>query len=334
MIIAAPAKINLALHVTGRRPDGYHLIESLVTFADVGDVISIEPSAEDRLTFSGPFGGALVADFGTNLIIKALRALRTHVEGRRCPAVAIHLQKNLPLASGIGGGSADAAAALKGLNALWELELGDAELQQIGLRLGADVPMCLVGGPLIAKGVGDEIEPLAGFPDLPLLLVNPGVGVSTAEIFKLLAKKENEGLPLSPTVRRREGRVRGGEMRELADVAHSSGAARVPRPESQAVGFPSGSARPRVNLPTRDVGRSEVRRLVDYLRTTRNDLETPARALCADIGNVIESLAQSGALFARMSGSGATCFGIFDSNYTRAKARASIRASHPDWWVA
>jgi 4-diphosphocytidyl-2-C-methyl-D-erythritol kinase len=312
--IAAPAKINLALHVTGRRPDGYHLIESLVTFADVGDVVSIEPSGEDRLTFSGPFGEALAADFGTNLIIKALRALRIHVEGRRCPAVAIHLQKNLPLASGVGGGSADAAAALKGLNAFWELELTNVELQKIGLRLGADVPMCLVGGPLIAKGIGDEIRPLAGFPDLPLLLVNPGVGISTAEIFKKLTKKENEGLPLSPFLQRGEGRLKGGEAHELSDVPRSFGTTR--------------------HLPTPGEGRSEIQALVDYLKSTRNDLEAPARALYSEINAVIVSIAQSGALFGRMSGSGATCFGIYDSNGARAKAHASIQASNPDWWVA
>jgi 4-diphosphocytidyl-2-C-methyl-D-erythritol kinase len=280
--IRAPAKINLALHVTGQRPDGYHLIESLVTFADAGDEISIEPSDRDRLTFSGQFGGMLAANFGTNLIIKALDAMRAAAQGRRCPPVAIHLEKNLPLASGIGGGSADAAAALTGLNEFWGLGLSQAELMRIGLPLGADVPMCIYGKPLIAKGIGEIIEPVA-LPELPMVLVNPGVGVSTPAIFKALVEKENEALII------------------------------------------------RLALPN---GRSEIHALVEYLRTTRNDLEVPARAIQPVIRDVISALEKSGALFARMSGSGATCFGIFADKAAAKSAKASFGKSQPDWWIA
>lgn len=282
MKIRAPAKINLALHVTGQRPDGYHLIESLVTFADAGDEISIEPSDRDRLTFSGQFGGMLAANFGTNLIIKALDAMRAAAQGRRCPPVAIHLEKNLPLASGIGGGSADAAAALTGLNEFWGLGLSQAELMRIGLPLGADVPMCIYGKPLIAKGIGEIIEPVA-LPELPMVLVNPGVGVSTPAIFKALVEKENEALII------------------------------------------------RLALPN---GRSEIHALVEYLRTTRNDLEVPARAIQPVIRDVISALEKSGALFARMSGSGATCFGIFADKAAAKSAKASFGKSQPDWWIA
>jgi 4-diphosphocytidyl-2-C-methyl-D-erythritol kinase len=313
--IAAPAKINLALHVTGQRADGYHFIESLVTFATVGDVVSIEQADQDRLTFSGPFGGTLAADFGTNLIIKAINALRGNAQGRRCPPVAIHLEKNLPIASGIGGGSADAAAALKGLNDFWGLGLAQAELMRIGLSLGADVPMCVYGKPLIAKGIGDVIEPVEGLPELNLLLVNPGVGVSTAAIFRALTEWDNRALPVSSLLQRGEGRVRGGDTLEFADVPPSSGAARH-------------------LLPVRETGRSKIPAFVEYLKITRNDLEVPARAICPVIDDVLAGLKDSGALFARMSGSGATCFGLFADSYALESAKATIRKSHPGWWIA
>ncbi len=313
MKFRAPAKINFALHVTGQRPDGYHLIESLVTFADVGDEISIEPSDRDRLTFSGQFGGLLAADFGTNLVIKALDAIRATAHGRHCPPVAIHLTKNLPLASGIGGGSADAAATLKGLNEFWGLGLSQAELMRIGLPLGADVPMCVFGKPLIARGIGETIEPVS-LPELPMVLVNPGVGVSTPAIFKALVKKENGGLPsISPLAGEMSRSDRGGRL--APTLAPSSGAARH-------------------LLPTENVGRSEISALADYLRATRNDLETPARAIQPVIGEVIAALENSGALFARMSGSGATCFGIYADKAADEAAKASIGKSHPNWWVA
>ncbi len=315
MKIAAPAKINVALHVTGQRADGYHLIETLVTFAIVGDVVTIEGADQDRLTFSGPFGRMLAADFGTNLVIKALGALRDAAQGRRCPPVAIHLEKNLPIASGIGGGSADAAAALKGLNEFWGLGLSEAELMRIGLSLGADVPMCVFGRSLIARGIGDEIEAVEGLPEMPMLLVNPGVGVSTQAIFKALGKKDGGGLPLAPLLQRGEGRVRGGDMRELADVPPSSGAARH-------------------LLPTEEVGRSRLPALAHYLHSTRNDLEAPARTLCPAIDHVLASLKDSGALFARMSGSGATCFGLYADAEALDNAKSAIAKAHPDWWVA
>lgn len=300
MKIRAPAKINLALHVTGQRPDGYHLIESLVTFADAGDEISIEPSDRDRLTFSGPFGGRLAADFGTNLVIRALDAIRTAAQGRRCPPVAIHLEKNLPLASGIGGGSADAAATLKGLNEFWGLGLSQAELMRIGLPLGADVPMCVYGKPLIARGIGEEIEPVA-LPELPMVLVNPGVAVSTPAIFRALVKKENEALPvMSPFEVAISGQPTEG----------------------------SGSVQKLASLSDKMLG------LADYLRTTRNDLEAPALSIQPVIGDAISALEKSGALFARMSGSGATCFGIFADKAAAKSAKVSIGTSHPDWWIA
>ena len=281
MIVTAPAKINLALHITGQRADGYHLLESLVVFAKVGDRLTIEPAHEDSLTFSGPFGGSLQTDTSTNLVLKARDVLRgaALARGLPCPPVSLNLEKNLPLSSGIGGGSADAAAALRALNDQWALGLTDGELATLGLALGADVPMCLYGMPLIASGIGEVISPVGHLPELALVLVNPGVGISTPAIFKLLFAKTNTGLP-----------VLSGN---ISDV-----------------------------------------RLIDYLKSTRNDLQAPAIALCPPISEVLDALSASDALFARMTGSGATCFGIFENDEAAAVAAKAIATRHKDWWVA
>lgn len=289
MRVFAPAKINLALHVTGQRADGYHLLESLVAFANIGDVLTVESASSDSLSFAGPFGSTLAEDPATNLVLKARDALRIAAGSRPCPPVALHLEKNLPLSSGIGGGSADAAATLKGLNDHWQLGLTLTQLCTIGLPLGADVPMCLHGRALIARGIGEEIE-LVDLPNIPMLLVNPGVAISTPAIFKALVKKENGGLPSISPLR--------GEM------------------------SPQATERGSLDL------------LFTYLCTTRNDLQPPAIALQPVIGEVIAALENVGALFARMSGSGATCFGIFADAAAAAQAAGEIRMQHPGWWVA
>ena len=289
MKVFAPAKINLALHVTGQRADGYHWIESLVAFADVGDVLTIEPATSDSLMFSGPFGSVLGADPSTNLVLKARDALRCASVSRPCPPVWLHLEKNLPLSSGIGGGSADAAAALKGLNDLWSLGLSPDKLNALALPLGADVPMCLHGCPLVAKGIGEIIEPI-DLPPLHMLLVNPGVAVSTPAIFNALATKEDGRLPsISPS--REEISPQAAKAGRLAD-------------------------------------------LLAYLENTRNDLQPAAITLQPVIGEVVAALEASGALFARMSGSGATCFGIFASKADRDDALSAIRTAKPGWWIA
>lgn len=288
MKIAAPAKINLALHVTGQRPDGYHLIESLVVFADAADEITIEAAAEDSLSFSGRFDAALAGETGINLIVKARNALRHAAASHPCPPVAMTLDKNLPLSSGIGGGSADAAATLKGLNDHWSLGFSLDQLCAIGLALGADVPMCLHGCPLIAKGIGEIIEPV-GLPQLHLLLVNPVVSVPTPAIFKALAKKDNEGLP--PIL---------SDWGKMSPMATESG------------------------------GLDEF---ISRLRSTRNDLQTPAIIFQPIIAEVIAVLEHSGALFARMSGSGATCFGIFQDAQSKMSALTAISKAHPQWWL-
>lgn len=196
VIEAAPAKINLALHVVGERGDGYHLLDSLVTFTAFGDRIALSPAKEDRFTLSGRFSATLAAE-NDNLVTRARDRLRAALEttGQSAPPVHIHLEKNLPIASGIGGGSADAAATLRGLLGLWQADLPGDRLDAIAIGLGADVPMCLAGRPLLARGIGEDITPVA-LPALSMVLANPLVGVSTPAVFRALASKRNAPLVL------------------------------------------------------------------------------------------------------------------------------------------
>lgn len=179
----APAKINLFLHVLGRREDGYHLLESLVSFADVGDVLTLDPGSGLGLSVDGPFGGALDGE-PDNLVLKAARAFAAHV-----PKAALgrfHLTKNLPLASGIGGGSSDAAAALRLLARANGLQPDDPRLIDCARLVGADVPVCLVGGTRLMRGIGHELGPALDAVMKPALLINPGVAVETRAVFTAL----------------------------------------------------------------------------------------------------------------------------------------------------
>jgi len=242
----AYAKLNLALHVRAREPDGYHRIETLFAFCEDGDLLTAADADALSLHVAGPFGNALGE--GENLALKAARAL-----GRR---VALTLDKRLPVAAGLGGGSADAAAVLRMLG-------GGAE---VAASLGADVPACLLSRTARGTGRGDEIEPVdvPGLAGTPVLLVNPGIPLATAAVF-------------------------GGW----------DGIDRGP---------------------------------LDAWEEGRNDLEAPARALAPAIGAVLAALA--GARVARMSGSGATCFGLFDSEAERDAAAAEIGVAHPGWWLS
>ena len=275
LVEPAPAKINLALAVTGRREDGYHLLDSLVTFTAFGDRIGLAPAAGDRFTLSGRFGGALSAD-GDNLVTRARDRLRAALaaSGQAAAAVHIHLEKNLPIASGIGGGSADAAATLRGLLKLWRATLPGGALDALALGLGADVPMCLAGRPLLARGVGEEITRVC-LPALPMVLANPLVGVSTPAVFQALASRNNPPLALAG-----------------------------------AAGW------------------------ADALASLRNDLEPPARRLCPQIAVIAESLATTGPALVRMSGSGATCFALYETDAAAEHAAASLSRRHPHWFFA
>ncbi len=275
---AAPAKVNLALHVTGRRDDGYHIIESLVVFTRFGDRVQAFAAEEDGLAVSGRYAAGVPAD-GRNLIVMARDALRKAAGSRNAFPVAIALEKNLPVASGIGGGSSDAAAALRLLSRIWGLDIDAAELARIALSLGADVPMCLAAQPLVARGIGENVEPLPAFPSLGLVLVNPGVPVSTPQVFSALRERDNEPLPPLPA-------------------------------------------------------RIDFHSLRNWLEATRNDLEAPAREIQPAVADALRALKRADAGFARMSGSGATCFGLYETGNVAKRAAAAIRARHPDWFVA
>ncbi|WP_412064616.1 4-(cytidine 5'-diphospho)-2-C-methyl-D-erythritol kinase [Rhizobium sp. SYY.PMSO] len=278
----APAKINLALHVTGRRADGYHLLDMLVSFAHQGDRLAFRASERDVFTLSGRFGPFLAADAetGDNLVLKARDLLRQAAQaaGFDAPAVHIHLEKNLPIASGIGGGSADAAAALRGLMRLWQLALPDDTLRAIAVKLGADVPMCLASRPLVARGIGEAIELLPAFPSFPMVLGNPLIGVSTPEVFRRLSRKDNPPLLLP---------------------------SRMPQSRGE---------------------------WIDTIKTLRNDLEPPARSICHEIAVLSGLIDDQAPAMTRMSGSGATCFGIFADMEQAEAAAASLHRQKPDWY--
>jgi 4-diphosphocytidyl-2-C-methyl-D-erythritol kinase len=193
--LAAPAKVNLHLHVTGRRGDGYHLLDSLMAFAGVYDIVTVAPADELSLHIDGPHASALAGmDPEDNLMMRAARRL-AEAAGVE-PRARLTLTKRLPVAGGIGGGSADAAAALRGLYQLWGLDLNDTTMLRLALRLGADVPICLFGRAANVGGIGETLDPAPTLPPVPMLLVNPGVPVSTPEVFRLRAGGFSRPYPL------------------------------------------------------------------------------------------------------------------------------------------
>ncbi len=272
VIEVARAKINLALHILGRRPDGYHALDSIVAFADFGDRLTLEPSAVtgSSIGFKGPFGHGL-SDLGRNSIIAAEDELRTAL-GVSFPHAHFELEKNLPVAAGIGGGSADAAAALRGLVKLHGLACSHATLHQVARKIGADVPVCLLSRSCRMRGVGEIIDVLNDVGRHHAVLVNPGVALQTASVFARL-----------------------GLARQSTAFAP-------------------------IELPL-------------ALAKCRNDLTDAAIALAPSIKTVLSSLeGEPGAKLVRMSGSGPTCFGLFDTKESADEAAARIAADHPDWW--
>jgi 4-diphosphocytidyl-2-C-methyl-D-erythritol kinase len=262
----APAKLNLALHVRAKREDGFHELETLFAFVEAGDAVGVEAAGEPHFMVTGPFAGALAGE-GDNLVTGAGARFAEAFGGGPW---SIELEKNLPVASGIGGGSADAAATLRALARLGGVPLDDSRLFAIADALGSDVPACLLGVTAIGRGRGEQLMPIDGAPGVPVLLVNPGVAVSTARVF-----------------------------------ARWDGVDRGPLPEG---------------------------RIGAIVHDGRNDLEPAARDLAPEIDEVLDVLAnQPGALLARMSGSGATCFALFE----RAEdcAAAAVRLAQPGWWV-
>ena len=277
---SALAKINLALHVTGRRENGYHDLESLVVFADLGDDLTATPAPADSLTLTGPFAGALTPG-QTNLVTKAVDAFRARWPKAVPHGVAIALAKNLPVSAGIGGGSADAAATLRLLADLADPPIPLTELMPVAARLGADVPVCLYSRSCLVRGIGEVVEPVDILPQSYLVLVNPLVPVSTADVFKRLEKRDNPGLPA------------------------------IVQPFTHAA------------------------MLGLWLQETRNDLEQAAIAEVPVIGDLVGALKHtSGCVAARMSGSGATVFGLFGSEKLAHQAAQDMRARFPNAWVA
>ena len=271
---AAPAKVNLYLHVTGRRADGYHLLDSLAVFGPAMDLVSAEPAEGLTLALTGRFGAALRAE-PDNLVLRAARALAD--AAGMAPRAALTLHKRLPVASGIGGGSADAAATLRVLNLLWGCGLDAAALAAIGAPLGADIPVCVASRPARMQGIGEVLLPAPRLPECGLLLVNPGVALSTPTVF----------------------RARGGGFSSVARL-----------PEAWA----------------------DAAAMAADLSGLGNDLEAPASLLCPAVAEVLRTLrALPGCLLARMSGSGASCFGIF-ADATASQTASALLPS--EWWNA
>ena len=278
---AAPAKLNLYLHVVGRRADGYHLLDSLVAFAAIHDTVSAAKADTLSLALAGPFAGALAGE-ADNLVLRAAREL-ADAAGLRTGA-ALRLVKRLPVASGIGGGSADAAAALAVLGELWRITHRPGALAELALKLGADVPVCLAGRAAQVSGIGDVIDPAPLLPPVPLLLVNPMQPLATASVFKARSGAFSKPAPL--------------------DAAPGTGAPR------------------------------DARDLAEALAGRRNDLAVAAIGLVPEIAAILAALeAQPGCLLARMSGSGATCFGLFARNENAAAAAGALRARQLGWWI-
>jgi 4-diphosphocytidyl-2-C-methyl-D-erythritol kinase len=268
--------------VLGRRPDGYHELESLVAFATVGDELALEPGASFSLTVAGEWGESLGTG-ADNLVAKAVSALE-----RRCSGLVsghFHLEKNLPVASGIGGGSSDAAAAIRLLAQVNGIPEGSVILHEVAAELGADVPVCLAQSTRMMRGIGAELGAVLRMPSVPALLVNPGVPVETAAVFKALGLKPGEEL--------------GAGQTSLDLQAATSPAS-----------------------------------LAALLRTLRNDLTAPATEVAPVIADAVRAVESApGCLTSRMSGSGATVFGLFATQPQAEEAAVSIRAEQPCWWV-
>jgi 4-diphosphocytidyl-2-C-methyl-D-erythritol kinase len=282
----ARAKVNLTLRVVGRRADGYHELESVVAFADCADRLTFEPGDELCLTTTGP-GARDCGEASDNLVLKAARLLGERVAGLKVGEFT--LDKVLPVAAGIGGGSADAASALRLLARANKLELDDPRLIEVARLTGADVPVCLSSHACVMTGVGETLLPLS-LPDMPCVLVNPRVPVATVDVFKALGLRHGELLVGATDV-------------ILYDPVW-----------------------PREGAP--------IDAWIDALADIGNDLEKPATRIQPVIAEALSALrAADGVRLARMSGSGATCFAVFNAAADAQRAAQAIQLAHPLWWV-
>jgi len=283
LTIFAPAKINLTLHVTGRLDNGYHTLDSFVAFADIGDELRIEPAPDFAFALQGPFAGSFgpkemdASPNSANLAVQAAWALSRAVQ--KLPNVKITLTKNLPLASGLGGGSSDAAAVIWGLSEWWGLSRQAKYLPALMSTLGADVPVCLDCKAARLRGIGEILDPVPPMPEIPLILVHPGKPCPTAQVFARFASdfRQPESLP--------------EKLETLDDLSA-------------------------------------------YLKTKTNDLFGPACGVVPEIENVQRAIEyQAGCRLARMSGAGATCFGLFETEKHARDAAKTIAFENPDWWT-
>jgi 4-diphosphocytidyl-2-C-methyl-D-erythritol kinase len=268
----AHAKVNLWLNVVGRRSDGYHLLESLVAFVDLADTLDVRPSDRLSLELAGPQAAGLAGD-PANLVLKAARLLADRAGV--APLAAIRLGKHIPVAAGLGGGSADAAATLRALGDLWRVALPEEELFDLAASLGADVPICLAGRTALVSGIGERLQPAPALPPAAILLVNPGTALPTRDVFEARRGPFSTAMPVT---------------------------------------------RPWRDLPE----------LVAALAQRGNDLSEAAIALCPVIAEVLAFLRNSrGVRYTAMSGSGATCFALYDSPDAARQVSASMA---PAWW--
>jgi 4-diphosphocytidyl-2-C-methyl-D-erythritol kinase len=305
----APAKINLTLRVLGRRADGYHELESLVVFAAVGDTLTFASGRRLSLAVRGLTAGD-AGDIADNLVLKAARALAERIEGLRLGRFV--LAKRLPVAAGLGGGSADAGAALRLIARANRIARDDPRLLAAARATGADVPVCLDPRPRVMRGIGEILSAPLDLPRLPAVLVNPGVAVATKDVFaalRLSTAKSAGGSSPSPLV------GEGGEGGRAWGTDHASRSTPTPDPSPQG-------------------GGEKRAALLRLLVKDRNDLEAPAIRLQPVIADVLKALrALDGCRLARMSGSGATCFGLFDSQRLAMAAARTLRTKHSGWWI-
>ena len=275
--IEAPAKINLYLHVVGRRRDNYHLISSLVIFLGIFDTISVSESKTLKLNIKGPFAKYLGPKKG-NSVIKAALALRKFCNLKT--GAEITLTKNLPISSGIGGGSTDCAATIKLLLKLWKIKIGNKELMKLGQSLGADVPVCLIGRPSFIGGIGEDIKTIESFPNIWILLVNPRKQIFTKKIFSNFKKKYSKKVPSSSKL-------------------------------------------------------FTLKKLISFLKRSDNDLISLAVHYAPEIKKILNDLSLTeDCLLSRMSGSGATCFGIFSGKKNVIKAKKTLLKLNPNYWIS
>ena len=276
--VIAPAKINLFLHVVGGRPDGYHLIQSLFAFASFGDQLTVSADCDLNFELDGPFSHDLEA--GINLVLRAACAL-AQAANLDNPGAKLQLRKNLPVAAGVGGGSADAAAALHALQEYWDVRLTNEDILELALELGADVPACYVGRPMIVSGIGEKLMPYDNLPKIPLLVVCPGQELSTHEVFEAFRQR-------SPKFTKH---------------------------------MPDSSLTVETNV-------------WDLLSRTRNDLQAVAMQMAPQVGNCLQAISgTSKCRLARMSGSGASCFGLYENQHSARSAAKEIKSRYPGWWV-